>query len=135
MKANTEQKELMVMLPIAYQTMEDLFVTALEGGSNYWVYTSDKTCDAIRKAVPSGSFSEATWKAISEHGIKVPIKDVESGETLGVMTRELIAQRMLTIHNDKGVLGCLVNILNEDFDADDADAVFQYLLMGEIVFG
>jgi hypothetical protein len=33
------------------------------------------------------------------------------------------------------VLGCLINILNEDFDAEDADAVFQYLLMGEIVFG
>jgi hypothetical protein len=135
MKANTEQKELMVMLPIAYQTMEDLFVTALEGGSNYWAYLSNKTCDTIRNAVSNGSFSEATWKAIHEYDVKIPVKDVESGDELGVLTRDLIAQRMLTIHEDKGVLGCLINILNEDFDAEDADAVFQYLLMGEIVFG
>lgn len=115
--------------------MEDLFVTALEGGSDYWCQFSTKTCNTIRDAVPNGSFSEATWKAIHEYDVKVTVKDVETGDKLGVLTRDLIAQRMLTIHEDKGVLGCLINILNEDFDATDADVVFQYLLMGEIVFG
>lgn len=135
MKATTEQKELMVMLPIAYQTMEDLFVTALEGGSNYWCHIPEKSCDLVREAVPTGSFSEATWKAIWEFDVKVRIYDVETGETLGVLTRELITQRMVSMHEDKGVLSCMINILNEDFDATDADVVFQYLLMGEIVFG
>jgi hypothetical protein len=135
MKANTEQKELMVMLPIAYQTMEDLFVTALEGGSDYWCQFSDESYDAVRDAVPNGSFSEATWKAISEFDVKIRIYDAESGDMLGLLTRELITQRMVSMHEDKGVLSCMINILNEDFDATDADVVFQYLLMGEIVFG
>lgn len=135
MKANTEHKQLMVMLPITSRTMEDLFVTALEGGSNHWCQISDKSCDAVREAVPTGSFSEATWKAISEFDVKVRIYDVESGETLGVLTHELITERMAAMHNDKTVLNRMVNILHEEYDADDADVVFQYLLMGEIVFG
>jgi len=135
MKATTEHKQLMVMLPITSRTMEDLFVTALEGGSNHWCQISDKSCDAVREAVPTGSFSEATWKAISEFDVKVRIYDVESGETLGVLTHELITERMAAMHNDKTVLNRMVNILHEEYDADDADVVFQYLLMGEIVFG
>jgi hypothetical protein len=50
----TEDKGLMIVVEreVPRQVIEDVFVTALEGGSNYWYFLPDEAIDLIRKAVP-----------------------------------------------------------------------------------
>ena len=118
--------------------MEDIFVTALEGGSNYWYYLHDDAVKSIRKAVPKEEdpyLSTAILKAILDHDVKVFINDAENeDEVVGVITRGTMQSR-LQILADSECKWALDKHIREEGDADSADIVFQYLAMGEVIYG
>ena len=118
--------------------MEDIFVTALEGGSNYWYYLPDESIKAIRKAVPKSEdpyLSTAILKAILDHDVKVFVNDAEDEEELvGMITRDTMQSR-LQILSDSEHRWALESHVKEEGDAESADVVFQYLAMGEVVYG
>lgn len=62
------------------QQHEDLIITALEGGSNYWYFISDIAMNIITKTTPyyRGCFSERFWEAIRYKGAVIPINDIEN---------------------------------------------------------
>ncbi len=123
---------------ISREVLEDVFVTALEGGSNYWYFLPDHSVELIRRAVPKEEdpyLSTAILKAILDHDVKVAINDAENeDEVVGVITRDLIQPRLQLLSESK-LKWALDAHLNEQGDADSADIVFQYLAMGEVVFG
>jgi hypothetical protein len=135
MSALDKSKDLSVNIPIDDDVMENVFVTALEGGSNYWYEIQEYTVEIIRSVEPDGPFSVATWQAIENHGVEVDIYDIESGDILGTLTHDSIKDRLQLISDEPQALACMMNIISEEYDASDADAVFQYLLMGEVTFG
>lgn len=118
--------------------LEDVFVTALEGGSNYWYYLSDDACNKIREAVPKSEdpyLSTAILKAILDHDVAVPVNDVEDdGLVLGVIEKKTLEQRLQLLLNSEHMWAWYAHE-SEEGDAESADIVFQYLTMGEVVYG
>jgi hypothetical protein len=121
---------------IERQVLEDIFVTALEGGSNYWYYLSEEAIKLIRDAVPKSEdpyLSTAILKAI-EKGVEVPINDAEDEEeVIGIISLKTMQERLQKLSRS-GNSDALMAHINEEGDADSADIVFQYLAFGEIVF-
>ena len=136
----------------------DLFVTALEGGSNYWYYMD--LPDNIK------SYGQSISEAVGEYilqGNKVyfydhelrsdVIRDLNKGEYK--IEGDIIDQKRFDEDIDETYLGYVdmdkildsisvikteypeiwENILLEQADAGDADVFLQLCVMGEIVFG
>jgi hypothetical protein len=129
-----------IKIKIDRQVLEDVFVTAIEGGSNYWYYLNEESVLAIRSAVPKAeepSLSSAMAKAILDHGVSVPIYDAEmllDDEAVGEISLATMEQRLQKMHDD-GYHNMLIEHINGGGDADTADIIMQYLTMGEIVYG
>ena len=130
--------EIKIIQGVKREVLEDVFVTALEGGSNYWYYLPEESIKAIRKAVPKSEdpyLSTAILKAILDHDVKVPINDAENeDEVIGVITRGTMQAR-LQLLAESGNKWALERHIKEEGDAESADVVFQYLTMGEVVYG
>lgn len=119
------------------QVLENIFVTAIEGGSNYWYFLSDEAIAIIRRYVPVSDdpyLSTAIYKAI-KLGAIIPINDAENEEdVIGELTITTFATRLQKMYDD-GNGDALEAEIREEGDAGTSDIVFQYLAMGEIVFG
>ncbi len=130
--------EIKIIQGVKREVLEDVFVTALEGGSNYWYYLPEESVKAIRKAVPKSEdpyLSTAILKAILDHDVKIAINDAENEEeVIGVITRGTMQAR-LQLLSDSNERWALEAHMREEGDAGSADVVFQYLTMGEVVYG
>ena len=130
--------EIKINQTIDREVLEDIFVTAIEGGSNYWYYLPTHSVKLIRSVVSKEEdpyLSTAILKAILDHDIKVPINDAENeDEVIGIITRDLIQPR-LQLLSDSQLKWALEAHINEEGDSESADIVFQYLTMGEAVYG
>jgi hypothetical protein len=130
--------EIKIIQGVKREVLEDVFVTALEGGSNYWYFLPEESIKRIRKAVSKEEdpyLSTAILKAILDHNVKVPINDAENEEdVIGVITRGTMQAR-LQLLADSSNKWALEKHMREEGDADSADIVFQYLTMGEVVYG
>jgi hypothetical protein len=126
-----------IQIEIDDSVLEDVFVTAIEGGSNYWYHLSINAVCLIRDAVPreeESCLSVATFKAVMK-GVEVPIHDAEDiEEQIGLISLETMADRLskLATSDDKWALQAH---MNEEGDSESADVVFQYLALGEVVYG
>ena len=122
---------------IEREVLEDIFVTALEGGSNYWYYLSDEATKLIRNAVPKSEdpyLSTAILKAI-EKGVDVPINDAEhEDEVIGTISLKTMQERLQKLSRSANSDALMAHI-KEEGDAETADVVLQYLAFGEIIFG
>ena len=102
----------------------DSIVTALEGGSNYWyeLHVDTKELGNLDKA-PSERIALA---ALS--GYNIQVFDVEEGDYLGDLNKETIERGIKLYSENRGEF-------DPAMDADEADCLFQYIVMGEIVYG
>jgi hypothetical protein len=120
------------------EVLEDIFVTALEGGSNYWYFLSEDAVKRIRQVVRKSDepyIAVAMLKAVLDHGVAIPINDVENEEDIvGWISMETMQERLQALLNS-GEKWALEAHMEENGDADSADVVFQYLAMGEVVYG
>lgn len=124
----------------------NLFVDALEGGSNYWYHIRHLPKEVRYKAKEMNqSVSEAIGEYILKGGY-VQFYDAEE---------EYDDDDYTETHSDKGLLGTVdmdsileaitiikkdypevwENILDEQYDANDADIFLQLCVMGEVVYG
>jgi len=119
--------------------LENIFVTALEGGSNYWYFLPSKEVKKIRKEVPKTdepALSVAMFMAIFDKGVEVAIHDLENPEEcLGTLSRASIMESLNVLADNENFRRFWELELNEDGDGESSDVIFQYLVMGEIVFG
>lgn len=130
--------EITINQTISREVLEDVFVTAIEGGSNYWYYLSDHAIAKIRRAVPKEEdecISTAILKAILDHDVKVEINDADDEEEIiGVITKGTMQARLQLLADSPNKWALDAHI-KEVGDADSADIVFQYLTMGEVIYG
>lgn len=124
----------------------NLFVDALEGGSNYWYHIRHLPKEVSYKAKEMGqSVSEAIGEYIL-HGGYVQFYDAEEEyddddytEThsenglLGTVDMDSILEAITIIKRDYPDVW--ENILDEQYDANDADIFLQLCVMGDVVFG
>lgn len=116
------------------QDVEDILITAMERGSNYWYYLD--IAGKVFERSSEKSLTENIITAVLEKGEEFDIYDIEEseydieegGQVLGKLSRENI---------ERGIALCLkegMNPFQEDMDAGMADVFFQYVVMGEVVF-
>jgi hypothetical protein len=130
--------EIKIIQGVKREVLEDVFVTAIEGGSNYWYFLSDHAINKIRRAVPKEEdpyLSTAILKAILDHDVKVEINDADDEEeVIGVITRGTMQARLQLLAESE-LKWALDAHIKEQGDADSADIVFQYITMGEVIYG
>lgn len=125
-----------VEIELEYDMFEDIIVTALEGGSNYWYILGEiKGCDEMPDL-------RLTWKGEAEriaYGLwhnkesEVCVHDVEDGEVLGTLTQDKVREGLRIAcgaHMEEVSM-----MMSGKYDAWTADTLFQILVMGEIVYG
>lgn len=124
---------------IPFSVLENVFVTALEGGSNYWYCLSESAVKLIRDAIPKEQepyLAVAMLKAILHHNVVVPINDAENEEdVVGYISNKTIQSRLRLLHDDDGLNWCLEAEVSGNGDAETSDVVFQFLAMGEYIYG
>jgi len=126
-----------LQVKLDYETFENIIVTALEGGSNYWYMLGDiKGCPLPNEMpekyyAPSERIAYGLWH---NKNARVKIYDSENQEELlGMLTYDSVKERMqLATENHLSELEAMIS---GDFDAWTADTLFQVLVMGEVVFG
>lgn len=124
------------------ETLENIFVTALEGGSNDWYWLTDDTVAKVRKYVSrkeEPALSMAVFKAVIDHGVIVQVHDNDfmaenEPDCLGELNLNTIKERLQKLANDPNYSYALIQELDETGDAATSDVVFQYLVMGECIF-
>ena len=123
---------------IPMEVLENVIVTALEGGSNYWYYLTDDAVRLIRKAVPKNEeayLSVAILKAVLYHNVEVPIHDAENeDDVLGYLSGKTLPQRLQELSGDDSYNWALESEIAGNGDADSSDVVFQYIVLGEVIF-
>jgi hypothetical protein len=119
-------------------TLENVFVTALEGGSNYWYILSEPAIKIIRSHVHENFdpyLSTAIVKAIMDHNAIIPINDAENpDEILGYLSKDRIDEMVNKLMADDNYSWALKNEMNEQGDAESSDIIFQYLVIGGVEF-
>ena len=117
-------------------TLEDLWVTILEGGSNYWVdkIDYDKPEGMLFKddlpSLKSGAHLAENFEVTIYHGADEFDSRVYS-EIVKVKTFDVIHKGISLLSDD--VKMTIMN--NGDWDANDADHIFQLGVFGEVRYG
>ena len=125
---------------VSRDVLENIFVTALEGGSNYWYYINNENGKKIRDAVSRDeepSFSMAFAKAILDKRLSIEVHDIEdmdNDEPLGVINEQTIMSGLQKMVDD-GYGWALFDEIAEQGDATSSDMCFQYMVLGEVMFG
>lgn len=129
-----------VTIDVPREVLEGIFVTAIEGASNYWCFFEDEAIDIIDKAVPSDgekSFAERLFEAVYDKGAKVPIHDLEDdepyAEPIGILDKEHFQERLELCARE--ALWALQEEIDERGDAGSSDVVFQYLVLNDFIYG
>jgi hypothetical protein len=119
-------------------TLESIFITALEGGSNYWYILSDAATKIVRSHVPKEVdpyLSTSIVKAIMDHNAIIPINDAEHpDEILGWLSQDRIDEMLNKLMSDESYVWALKNEISEQGDAESSDIIFQYLVIGGVEF-
>lgn len=128
-----------VKVDVSREVLENIIITALEGGSNYWYYLSDEAIDIVNKAVPKGedtSFSQRFCDALFDHNAIIPIHDAEGDEDdepIGYIDINTFQERLEICASE--ALWALQEERDERGDAGSSDVVFQYLALGDYIYG
>jgi hypothetical protein len=123
-----------IKLTIKDDVLANIFVTALEGGSNYWADILSQDADKVINAVPNKPFAIALYEAVMLKGMKVDVYDAESGDKQGTLEREKIEKRLGNLASSDHAWALFDEIL-ERGDATSSDICFQYMVMNQLVFG
>lgn len=107
---------MLVFNNISNQFLQDIFVTALEGGSNYWLTVSDYCLDTYTANITDTETKTFVDRKIDVFTIKQGLEKLQ--EDSSSWTKRI-----------------LNNLHSEDYDAQDADIVLQYGLFGKLIYG
>ena len=111
------------------EDVRDALITAIESGTSYW-----REFKGTKKLVPNKyedkARSENLIAFVLEDGGEITVIDAEDedDEVLGVFNMESI-KRGLKLFVESG------RSFDAAMDAEDADVLFQLMIMGEVVFG
>jgi len=105
--------------------LEDLWVTILEGGSNYWV-------DAIygEVSLKNGENLAENFEVKIYHGADEFDSRIHS-DIIKVRTFDVIYDGIKLLSDDVK----MIIMTNGDWDANDADQIFQLGVFGEVRYG
>lgn len=109
------------------EVLKDLYITAVEGGSNYWSRLAESNPDVLYYDI-----FNPEWSIIVEELSEKPSVVSRKKITL----EDLNAGFVLLIHDTHHTTTHRVaNILTDNFDVEDADVFFQFAVLGDVIYG
>ena len=121
-------------LNLEYETFEDIIVTALEGGSNYWYMLGNIEGIELHSKMHKTLSERIAYGLWHNKDARVDILDLEDeDELLGTLTYDSVRENMKLACKDH--MKEINMMISEDYDAWTADTLFQVLVMGEVTFG
>jgi hypothetical protein len=115
-------------------TIEDIFINSLEGGSNQWLLLKPQEFE--NSLVGKGhelSFAERLARTIiGNKTLEINVYHAESEAFLGVICYKSFSKALRTIAKKHPYI--LARILNNNADITDADFIMQYTVVGNISF-
>jgi len=119
---------------ISYDLFEGIMVTALEGGSNYWYMLDLNDTGVPKEKYESEPLSVKVAKMLWYDRINLRVMDAEEeGVLLGEVNLTTIKTAFEKICSQYPET--YLNLIQKNYDADDADIFFQIATMGEVTFG
>ncbi len=115
------------VVAITAEDIENIIVTAFEGGSNYWMGLI-KNADWCFK--PAGEPTSLWATRLLLEGKAIPLCDKEKPEEVFMLTLENLLSGIKQSWEEHPS-----SWDKENWDAVDCDCILQYALFGEIVFG
>ena len=109
-------------------TLEDLWVTILEGGSNYWV--DGIYYDKSEVSLKNGENLAENFEVKIYHGADEFDSRIHS-DIIKVRTFDVIYDGIKLLSDDVK----MIIMTNGDWDANDADHIFQLGVFGEVRYG
>lgn len=141
-----EREERRKTAQLTSEQIINVFVDAIEGGSNHWYYILDVPKE-IKNMTKNGMyFSEACGKHVLNGG-ELAIYDIEEvGNMKNVDEFSKDKPEPLGYINMNSLLDAInimkkdypehySNIVMDEYDSEDADVFFQIATMGDVVFG
>ena len=128
----SEYIEVKATVRIPNQKIQDLIVTAVESGANYW---------AKFKFPKDYKQKCQDYSEIPFHNDNIEVYDIETDELLGYLNRASIKVGLQLMADRKDMKGKVVparhfkNLATDNEDAETADVFMQLAVMGEIVYG
>lgn len=110
---------------ISEQDLEDLVITAFEGGINYWC----GSVEIVDETTYSGMLAS---EVLAKHGGELILNDCESDDHWS-LTRDNLLKAIPAVMTHFGY-GTVREIIDEH-DVEVADVLIQYALFDKIVFG
>lgn len=144
--------ELTIKKTLSEEEIADVITTAIEGGIGYWACLNNDTkewADA-RKALKAAKeakgekdcrpcYNEIIWALLS-HGMSVQFIDAEADDydnpnddQVWELTMEKFVKGLEIYEVERGSIS--KSLEDGNFDAIEADCVFQYALFGELIYG
>jgi len=127
-----ENLKVKIEFNINFRHFEDIIVTAMEGGSNYWYHIDD--------FIPyiDGDNKEPATIRLSKHLFNNPLYKLEICDkydllVLGTLTQASILKAIELA--SKEYLDVFHDLLEGTGDAGTADILFQLAVMGKVIFG
>jgi len=117
-------------LEISDELIENILVCAFDSGSTYWA--SNISCEDIEDMKKVGGWKHEYLTKTKKKDAVMYIHDAETGEKYP-MTKKSIIDALQKLDTEYPEI--LDRILNEQYDADDADIALQMACFGKIVFG
>lgn len=117
---------------IPNQKIQDMIVTAIEGGCNYW---------ASFKFPEDWKDKYKSYEQIPFNNDNIEVYDIETDELLGYLNRMSIKVGLQLMADRKDMKGKVVparhfkNLATDNEDAESADVFVQLSVMGEIIYG
>jgi hypothetical protein len=129
--------EIKLDIVVKDEVLGNIITTAIEGASNYWYFLNEDACDIIRSNSEGGKpFSVRILDAV-KNGAEIPVHDIEDtgGERIGVLSSESIRTGLQKIMDDEVMQKFLMSEIEGNGDGESSDVVFQFMVMGEYVYG
>ncbi len=121
------KKTIGITIDVTKEMFENIIVTSLEGGSNYW-YMIHSTSHNLDNCLPLSS-QIAEW-LYDDDTFKVVFHDCETDDYLGTLTQASLIKGI-----EKAMTDC--NFSAEELEEGDAymmDTILQYAVMGEVLY-
>lgn len=125
-----------VKIKIDESMLQNLFVTAIEGGSNYWYFFGSTAVEKSEMSDES-SFSMRIWDVVMNKGEVVHVHDIEDpeGMSIGMLERGTICDRLQKLVDEDIYTHAFKDLIDENLDANSADVLFQFIALGYVVYG
>jgi hypothetical protein len=120
---------------ITEDMVENVIVSALEGGSNYWYFVDVEDFEQDLPPKNGKALTERISEAVFRNpSFKMPVYDVEDeDDVLGYLSQKNLRRGLELCAKDYPE--AFKRLTDDEIDAGDADVIFQLTVMGEVTFG